>query len=294
MSIIRNKYNKIYSGIKVFLYLFFYLVILGFISSIHLPLNYYLELFVLRSCMIVFSILAFSVIYLLEKRSPKDFGIIFHTKTMKHLIIGLFLGAVSIILIACVLFKFGEAKLEFSWNQPIFSVNILYILLLFIVVGIDEELLIRGYMIHTLGRYNKAYIVYLIPALIFGALHLLNPHVNIVGFANIIIIGILFTYMTLKTGNIMMAIGFHITWNFFQGGIFGFNVSGTTTEAIYPVIVLRDNLLTGGDFGLEGSLLTTLVALLVGLFIYKLPIKKSANGLHKDSLLHHTYYKQTI
>ncbi len=90
----------------------------------------------------------------------------------------------------------------------------------------------------------------------------------------------------------MMAVGFHITWNFFQGGFFGFNVSGATTEAIYPVIVLKNNLLTGGDFGLEGGLLTTLTALLVGLFIYNLPIKKSKYLMHKDDV--DTYYKQTI
>lgn len=292
MSIIRNKHHKIYSGVKISFYLFFYLLILGSTSYIDLPFNYYLEIFVLRSCMLIYSAIAFFVIFHLEKRPPKDFGIICRMTTMKHLVYGLCMGAISILFITGILFLSQQAKLEFSWQQPIFSMNILYILLLFIVVGIDEELLIRGYMIHTLGRYNTTYVVYLVPAIIFGALHLSNPHVSVVGFINIIVIGMLFTYMTLKTRNIMMAIGFHMTWNFFQGGFFGFNVSGATTEAVYPIILLKDNLWTGGDFGLEGGVLTTLTVLLVGLLVYYLPLQKTNVQRHYNKLSHDTTYKR--
>lgn len=127
-------------------------------------------------------------------------------------------------------------------------------------------------MVHTLGRYNRRYIVYLVPAIIFGALHLLNPSVDPIGLLNIILVGILFTYMTLKSGNILMAIGFHITWNFFQGGFFGFYVSGMQTEAIYPVEVMGNKLITGGSFGLEGGLIATAVILLLMVITYLLPL----------------------
>jgi membrane protease YdiL (CAAX protease family) len=212
------------------------------------------------------------LVYKLENRSPRRFGIILSSQSLKHMFIGLLLGSLSIIVIALLLFATDNANLTYSFDKPILSFNIIYVLILFILVGIDEEVLVRGYIVHTLYRYNNKYIVYIVPAIIFSALHLFNPNVSIIGLINIVLIGILFTYMTLKTKNILMAIGYHIAWNFFQGGFFGFNVSGTLWPSIYPVDIINDNLLTGGEFGLEGGILTTVIFVVITLVIYLIPV----------------------
>lgn len=279
MKLIKNRYNQVYSGIKISLFFLFYLTFLMTNHSLlsNLPYNYFFNSFIEKTLSVVMLIIAFSLVHLFEHRAPREFGIVLTKKTFKDFFLGLLLGALSIILIACILFMTNNAKLNFSMDRPVFSFDILYIFLMFIMVGIDEELLVRGYFVHTLGRYNPIYIVYIAPAIIFSALHLLNPNVSIFGLINIILVGVLFTYMTLKTKNILMAVGFHITWNFFQGGFFGFNVSGNTVESLYPVTVINNNILTGGDFGLEGGILTTILIVIVTLIVYKLPQKELKN-----------------
>jgi len=62
------------------------------------------------------------------------------------------------------------------------------------------------------------------------------------------------------TKSLMLPIGYHITWNFFQGNVFGFAVSGTTPYGMYEVDVSSEHdLLTGGSFGLEGGILATIM-----------------------------------
>ncbi|GMQ57849.1 type II CAAX endopeptidase family protein [Vallitalea sediminicola] len=278
MNLFKNKHNKIYSGIKITLFIAFYFTFQKAASILFDTLdftNYYTLYIVIKSLSVVALIFAFMLVYKIENQPPRRFGMIISNKSLKHLLIGLILGALSIIIIAFVLFTTNNATLTFGLDKPIFSSNIIYILIIFILVGIDEELLVRGYIVHTLYRYNNKYIVYIVPAIIFSALHLLNPNVSIVGLINIVLIGILFTYMTLKTKSILMAIGYHITWNFFQGGFFGFNVSGSSIwDSIYPVKIINNNLLTGGDFGLEGGILTTIIIVVITSVVYLLPAQE--------------------
>lgn len=266
MNLIKNKQNELYSGYKLILFFMMYMLMASFF--IYVGINtlllyhpiYHLNSLLFDKIISVLSlILTLWLVCLIEKRTKTDFGIHFTSKSYKELFLGLLFGALSIIVIAVILFLTKNAKLTYGVNQPQLSISHLYMLLLFIMVGIDEELLVRGYFVHTLNRYNKKWIVYIVPALIFSALHLLNPNVSKLGLFNIVFVGFLFTYMTLKTKNIMMAIGYHIAWNYFQGSVLGFNVSGMAFDSIFPVTIINNNLLTGGGFGLEGGILTTII-----------------------------------
>ena len=100
-------------------------------------------------------------------------------------------------------------------------------------------------------------------ALIFSIAHGLNPNVSILGLVNIALVGILFAYMFDVTKSLWLPIGYHITWNYFQGNVFGFAVSGTSPNGIYVVEIAEGrDWLTGGAFGLEGGLAATLLILL--------------------------------
>jgi len=65
-----------------------------------------------------------------------------------------------------------------------------------------------------------------------------------------------------------MPIGYHISWNYFQGYIFGFNVSGNAMRGIYNAFP-KNNFLSGGEFGLEGGIITTLVILITFLILFE-------------------------
>ena len=95
--------------------------------------------------------------------------------------------------------------------------------------------------------------------LIFGLAHSANSSFSMMGFVNISLVGILLALLALKTGRLWMAIGFHIAWNFVQGCIVGFTVSGMETKSLFIMENTGSALISGGGFGAEGSILTTVV-----------------------------------
>lgn len=190
---------------------------------------------------------------------------------IKDLFFGLFLGAASITLIFFMLFSTDNLTVDGSLFSPTFTWMIAGYFVMFIVVSLFEETFFRGYIITVMqSRKNKQWVIYLVSSLFFSIMHGVNPDVSIIGLLNIFIVGILFAYMFIKTKSLLLPIGYHITWNFFQGNVFGFEVSGLETPAMYSIDVTSNNtLLTGGDFGLEGSLLATAV-IIVGFIITKI------------------------
>ena len=85
------------------------------------------------------------------------------------------------------------------------------------------------------SRGNPKWLIYVISAVVFSLAHGMNPNVGIFGLVNIALVGILFAYMFDATKSLWLPIGYHITWNYFQGNVFGFAVSGTTAHGMYAI-----------------------------------------------------------
>ncbi|QTD40422.1 CPBP family intramembrane glutamic endopeptidase [Sporosarcina sp. Te-1] len=187
---------------------------------------------------------------------------------------GLFLGAVSICIIFIILLSSGNVTLLNSWGSPEFSTYTVSFLILFILVGFSEEIFFRGYVMSTMAsRNHPKWAIYVVSAVIFSIAHGMNPNVSLLGLLNILMVGLLFAYMFDATKSLWLPIGYHMTWNYFQGNVFGFAVSGTTPHGIYNVSVDAGNeWLTGGAFGLEGGLLATLLIIL-GFFATRLYVQ---------------------
>ncbi|TDT58454.1 CPBP family intramembrane glutamic endopeptidase [Fonticella tunisiensis] len=202
---------------------------------------------------------------LIDRGKFRDIGVIFSRKSFKELIFGLLLGILSMSVIFFILLKIDNISL----SHPQFNYYMLYGLITFIFVGIAEEMFSRGYCIMVLRQTQIKWAPVAGSSIIFTLLHLGNPNLKILGLINIFLTGILFALMYIKTESIFMSAGFHITWNYFQGNIFGFPVSGVDSKGFYGVKILKDNLLTGGSFGPEAGILTTSVLLLIMLAVWK-------------------------
>lgn len=188
----------------------------------------------------------------------------------KDFIFGLLLGAVSITIIFFILYALGHVTLLNSLAAPQFSIFTFLFLILFIIVGLFEEIFFRGYIISTMAsRNNNKWFMYIASAVIFSLIHGSNPNVTILGLINIAFVGLLFAYMFDVTKSLWLPIGYHITWNYFQGNVFGFAVSGLAPNGLYELELLEGNeLLTGGSFGLEGGLIATILIGLGFVFTY--------------------------
>lgn len=132
---------------------------------------------------------------------------------------------------------------------------------LFVGVSVFEEVLCRGYMLSTLmGAMNK-YVAWVVSSLLFAALHLANDHMALLPFINLFLAGLLLGSAYIYTRNLWFAIGMHLFWNFVQGTVLGFNVSGSVSYSAVRLHYPEMNVLNGGDFGFEGSWLCSLFTL---------------------------------
>lgn len=126
--------------------------------------------------------------------------------------------------------------------------------LLFILVGFYEELLTRGYILQNLeDGLNTGWAVFLSSG-VFGLLHLSNPNSSPVAVLGILGAGLLFAFAYLRTRALWLPIGLHVGWNFFEGVVFGFPVSGLETARLLEIEVTGPALWTGGAFGPEAGL----------------------------------------
>ncbi len=217
-----------------------------------------------------------------DRRKFKDFGLQFSLRWWGDFGFGLALGAIlmgAIFLIGLLTNSIRVTGFFQTPNENIsFVSGMVQTLILFILVGIYEELLSRGYHLinlaegfnlKLLGKKWALFIAILISSAVFGILHLANPNASWVSALNISLAGMVFGLGMVLTGRLAIPMGMHITWNFFQSAVFGFSVSGLepgvviiATEPVGPAW------LTGGLFGPEAGLLGVGAIILGGILIY--------------------------
>ncbi len=204
-----------------------------------------------------------SVIYcrLIERRSLASMGFRrrgFACEYLGGLCVGtLLFGAVTALGVAL-----GAVRFE-GFN----SVNIPLILLFFagyMVQGMAEETLIHGYFMVSVGRKTSIFYTLILSSAMFSALHAGNLGVGFLSYFNLFIFGLFAGIYFIKRGNIWGVSGIHTAWNFVQGAVFGFSVSGTgRTASIFSFSQAKGyEALCGGQFGPEGGLIVTLVLFL--------------------------------
>lgn len=221
---------------------------------------------------------------LLDKRTVGEMGLTNIKTGYKDLVFGLLFGAISITIVCILLLATGSVTMVNKLSSPNISLSLLSGLILFIFVGFGEEILGRGYIMSVLKQTNNTWIILIVSSLIFSLLHGSNPNVTILGLCNIFLVGLLFGYMFLRSGNIWLPIGYHITWNYFQGYIWGFQVSGTDSIGLYQISVVNENIINGGAFGPEGGLSVTAIIIIGFFIVHEYYNKKVSNSIVEEEL----------
>lgn len=223
----------------------------------------------------------------IDLKKLTDYGLRINKKWLKELFIGMVFGILAMVFIFLLEWSFGWVHIEsFGWSRAgnlpyILQLSIYLVSMLF--VGFYEELMFRGYQLTNLfegfkgPRFSSgkaALAAVLISSAFFGLMHFENPNASWLSTVNIIGAGVMLALPFVVTGRLSMSIGIHFAWNFMQGGILGFAVSG---------IPFRFSLLqinqsgpihwTGGFFGPEagisGILGITLIVILQILYFLK-------------------------
>lgn len=217
----------------------------------------------------------------LDRRKFTDFGFKMNKSWWKDLGIGLFMGAFLMAIIFVIEILLGWVTITDTFvkadNSVSFGMLILLQAIFFIFVGIQEEIMSRGYHLKNIAEGLNIFkkispktaiiISMLFSSAVFGILHAGNPNATWVSTFNIFIAGILLAVGYLYTKQLALPIGLHITWNFFQGNVFGFPVSGTSTNltSFLQIEQSGPEWLTGGAFGPEAGVLGLFI-MIVGIF----------------------------
>ncbi len=161
----------------------------------------------------------------------------------------------------------GSIRLETAAFSPAMW---LLFLVGFVIQGMSEEIMCRGYMMVSVSRKNALWMAVMTNSVIFSLLHLGNPGFGLLPMLNIVLFGILESIYVLKRGDLWGACAIHSLWNFFQGNVFGISVSGTGTGSspLQAIMTEGHELLNGGSFGLEGGLAVTLVIGVATVFMF--------------------------
>lgn len=215
----------------------------------------------------------------LESLPISALGASFTAGWLRHLLIGVGLGSVTLVVAVLIAFAGG---LRFSLDQELpmqpLLIGLASSFVVLAVAAAFEEVLFRGYIFQTLVRANLAWLAILLTSVGFGFAHYYNPDASIFSIANTMLAGVWFGLAYLKTRDLWFVTGLHFAWNWVQGAVFGIEISGLRN--LTPVSVLNEidpgpAWLTGQTYGLEGGIACTIAILISIALIYVLPGLKS-------------------
>jgi membrane protease YdiL (CAAX protease family) len=233
----------------------------------------------------------------LDRRSFADFGFHLSGGWWLDLLFGMALGALLMTLIFLVELGFGwitvTGVLDTLVTGVPFALAILPPTAVFLCVGVYEELLFRGYQLRNaaeglnlpvVGPRKAVILAWILSSAFFGYLHANNPDATLLSTVNIALAGLMLGLGYVLTGELAIPIGLHITWNFFQGNVFGFPaVSGL--KPVGATFLSTDQggpgLWTGGPFGPEAGLLAP-AAMILGSLLMALWVRLRSGkvGIH--------------
>ena len=199
--------------------------------------------------------------------SPSGYG--------QELLTGLFTGPALLGLLALLLMFTGHLQ----WVDITPDASALFISLgMVVLIAFSEELVFRGYVLsNLLESFSNRWVALLLSALCFAIFHFTGPGINSLAFVNLFLAGILLGINFIYTRNLWFSICLHLSWNFFQGPLLGSHVSGLSMPTLLQTEMKGDWLVTGGEFGLEGSVLNTALSLIAILILALAFEKKYVN-----------------
>lgn len=165
---------------------------------------------------------------------------------------GFFLAPALLGLAAIVILLSGHLQ----WTDIIWQPSALFVSFGWMtLIAFSEELVFRGYILGNLMEWipNK-WIALGITSVLFTAYHAITPGIHTLAFVNLFLAGILLGINYIYTRNLWFSFLLHVGWNFFEGPILGFKVSGTTFPSLFQAEPNGDLFITGGDYGLGGSM----------------------------------------
>ena len=176
---------------------------------------------------------------------------------------------------------FGLKAIDVYYVGNISILLLIKVFIIFIFQALLEEILFRGYLMPFFSKVIGIKFTIILLSFLFTCIHLFNPNLNIVGLVNVFLAGVTFSLIYYYTGNLWLVGAMHTFWNFILGFIVGSQVSGIATynSIFFSIPVENKDLISGGIFGFEASIIVTILELAISLFVIYL-IKKEKKKIN--------------
>ena len=182
--------------------------------------------------------------------------------------VGMGLAIFSIVGIVAILLMSNNISLALCKDLKIGTIIILIILVL--MQGFLEEIVFRGYLMTRLAAKKGKWIGIILSSIFYLVFRMSNPSTSKLDLINIFLISIVMSLLYWYFDNILVIAIFHAFWNCISGVVFGFNISGIkVSDTIFTVETISDKqILIGGSYGIEGSIIATVFFAVLGLLVY--------------------------
>lgn len=193
-------------------------------------------------------------------------------KAIPDYLVGMLAGTLMLALAVFVCERAGA--LTVSVREDVNVALVVMFFFAFLLQGMAEEVLFRGYMFRRLCLGYPLWLAALVNSLLFAFMHLGNQGMTFLSFLNLLLFGIFASLLVYRCDGSIWCVGaLHSLWNFAQGNLFGISVSGNPImSSVFSVTLAQGRDIThGGIFGLEGGAAVTLVLLLATAVLWMLP-----------------------
>jgi membrane protease YdiL (CAAX protease family) len=262
--------------IQFFLFVAAFLAPIGILGKFRNPYTRNLADELITLTLVLFSI--YLVVKFVDKRKFSDLGFRFDRNWFVEYFQGLVIGGAVFFTLFLIEYGLGWLNVRnggHGWDSE-YLLKIGGRFLGYTAVAFTEETFSRGYEIKNIAeglrgvcKTLKRAVFYglLVSSLIFGGMHYFNPNASLLSTFNLFVIGLFYGYAYVVSGSLALPIGIHAAWNFVQGNVLGFTVSGFEPEvSFFYSTSAGPALATGGKFGPESGLLI-FPAMLVSLFL---------------------------
>ncbi|UCD95315.1 MAG: CPBP family intramembrane metalloprotease [Candidatus Zixiibacteriota bacterium] len=205
-----------------------------------------------------------------DRRPAALLGLNFWWVSLKEFLIGFAVGLANFGAVLIILVLAGYVSLEPAGISVSEVGLILRSIAVIFVFAAFEELINRGYLFQAFCEGAGVWIAAVTVSVIFSLVHIVNPAFSLIGAIFLFVHGLLYAFAYLKTRSLWTPIGLHMAWNLAQGQFAGMNVSGSDVGAsLFNSTVSGPTSLTGGEFGIEGSLITVIISAVILVAVIK-------------------------
>ncbi|MEO7143156.1 MAG: type II CAAX endopeptidase family protein [Bryobacteraceae bacterium] len=266
------KIDKLAVLLRVVVYVFLAIAGMTIFPALMLPIAGYLvtaALSVFVSAAVANSI----ALRIWEQSRLSAIGLAWTAASRRNLLIGAACGLAGGLLVTLAPIAARAADLVRAPNALFQWPSLIFVSIVLLLGAVGEEMLFRGYAFQLLLGVLGPFATILPFGVLFGIAHLANQNVTTLGIVNTMLWGILLGYAVLRSGDLWLPIGLHFGWNWTLP-LFGENLSGLTMGITGVTVRWKvGDLWSGGAYGPEGGLLTSVVIAALFFCLHRAPVQ---------------------